>query len=134
LDELKIDTTWDELEYIVFFKGLTSMEINIFLCDLESLTNFEAPMSDKWLAFMLVHGLAKNIVSNKCRCILSNAQASKLFKIKLKNGGGTKRWGTKYFKHDSLVSNTVVVPYLDKNHWSLYIMEEGCTICCDYIP
>jgi hypothetical protein len=28
----------------------------------------------------------------------------------------------------------MVVPYLDKNHWSLYIMEEGCTICCDFIP
>jgi hypothetical protein len=28
----------------------------------------------------------------------------------------------------------MVVPYLDKNPWSLYIMEEGCTICCDSIP
>jgi succinate dehydrogenase/fumarate reductase cytochrome b subunit len=28
----------------------------------------------------------------------------------------------------------MVVPYLDKNHWSLYIMEEGCTIHCDSIP
>jgi len=43
------------------------MEINIFLCDLECLTNFEAPMFDKWLAFMLVHRLATNVVSNKRR-------------------------------------------------------------------
>ncbi len=28
----------------------------------------------------------------------------------------------------------MVVPYLDKNHWSLYIMEEGHTIHCDFIP
>jgi hypothetical protein len=27
----------------------------------------------------------------------------------------------------------MVVPYLDKNHWSLYILEEGCTIHCDFI-
>ncbi len=61
LDELRIDTTSDGLEYVVFFKGLKSMEINIFLCDLECLTNFEAPMFDKWLVFMLVHRLAKTL-------------------------------------------------------------------------
>ncbi len=26
------------------------------------------------------------------------------------------------------------MPYLDKNHWSLYIMEKGRTIHCDSIP
>ncbi len=134
LDGLRTDTTSDGLEYIVFFKGLKSMEINIYLCDLECLTNFEAYMLDKWLVFVLVHTLAKNVVLNKCRYIFSNAQASKLFKTKLQNGGGTKRWGTKYLKHVSLLSNTMVVPYLDKNHWSQYIMEEGCTIHCDSIP
>jgi hypothetical protein len=46
----------------------------------------------KWLDFMLVHTLAKNIVSNRCRYILLNAQVSRLFKIELQNGGGTKRW------------------------------------------
>jgi hypothetical protein len=38
------------------------VEIDIFLCDLEHFTNFEAPMSNKWLDFMLVHTLTKNIV------------------------------------------------------------------------
>jgi len=47
LDELRTDTTSDGLEYIVFFTGLKSMEINIFLLDLECFTNFEAPMCDK---------------------------------------------------------------------------------------
>jgi len=42
--------------------------------------------------------------------------------------------GTKYFKYGSFLSNTMVVPYLDKNHWSLYIMEEGHTIHRDFIP
>jgi hypothetical protein len=27
----------------------------------------------------------------------------------------------------------MVVPYLDKNHWSLYILEEECTIHCGFI-
>jgi hypothetical protein len=58
LNELRIDTTPN-----VFFKGFTSMEIDIFLCDLECFTNFKAPMFDKWLDFMLIHTLAKNIVS-----------------------------------------------------------------------
>jgi len=65
LDELRIDTTLD-----IFFKGLKNMEIDIFLCDLEGFTNFEALMSDKWLDFMLIHTLAKNVVSNMCRYIL----------------------------------------------------------------
>jgi hypothetical protein len=90
-------------------------------------------MFDKWLDFMLAHTLAKNIMSNKCMYILLNAQAFTLLKIKLQNAGGTKQWGTKYFKHGSRLSNTMVVPYLDKNHWSLYILEEGCTIHCDFI-
>jgi hypothetical protein len=92
------------------------MGIDIFLCDLQCFTNFEAPMFDKWLDFMLIHTFAKNIVSNMCMYILLNAQAFKLLKIELQNGGGTKRWGTKYFKHGSLLSNIVVVPYLDTNH------------------
>ncbi len=110
LDELKIDTTSD-----VFFKGLKNMEIDIFLCDLECFTKFEALIFDKWLDFMLVHTLAKNIMSNKCMYILLNAQASRSLKIQLQNGRGIKQWGTKYFKHDSLLSNIMVVPYLDKN-------------------
>jgi hypothetical protein len=41
--------------------------------------------------------------------------------------------GEKYFKHSSTFNNTVVVPYLDKDHWSLYILEEEQTIHCDSI-
>jgi hypothetical protein len=33
------------------------------------------------------------------------------------------RWGEKYFKHSSSFNNPVVVPYLDKDRWSLYILE-----------
>jgi hypothetical protein len=49
------------------------------LRDLECFTNFETFMFDKWLDFMLVHTLVKNVVSNKCRYILLNAQAFRLF-------------------------------------------------------
>jgi hypothetical protein len=28
----------------------------------------------------------------------------------------------------------MVVPYLDKDHWSIYILEEEQTINCDFIP
>jgi len=41
--------------------------------------------------------------------------------------------GGKYFKHSSTFNNTVVVLYLDKDHWSLYILEEEQTIHCDSI-
>ncbi len=41
--------------------------------------------------------------------------------------------GKKYFKHSSCFNNTMVVPYLDKDHWSLYILEEEQTIYYDYI-
>jgi hypothetical protein len=117
LDELRTNNAIsDGLKYIIFFKGLKSMEIDIFLCDLQCFTNFEAPMSEKWLDFMLIHTFAKSVVSNMCMYILLNAQAFKLLKIELQDGEGTKRWGTKYFKHGSLLSNTVVVPYLDTNH------------------
>jgi hypothetical protein len=71
-------------------------------------------MFDKWLDFMFVHTLANNVVSNMCMYILLNAQASRLLKIELQNGRGTKQWGTMYFKHGSLLNN--IVPYLDKNH------------------
>ncbi len=104
LDELRIDTTSYGLEYVVFFKGFKSMEIDIFLRDIQCFTNFETPTFDKWLDFMLVHTLAKNIVSNMCMYILLNAQAFWLLKIELQNGGGTKRWGIKYFKHGSLLN------------------------------
>jgi len=59
------------------------MEIDIFLCDLQCFTNFETPMFDKWLDFMLIHTFTKSIVSNMCMYILLNAQASRLLKIEL---------------------------------------------------
>jgi hypothetical protein len=51
--------------------------------------------------------------------LLLNTQASKVLQNEVQNGGGIK-----YFKHSSNLRNTMVVPYLDKDHWSLYIHEE----------
>ncbi len=55
LDELKNDVAPYALDYTVFFKGFQSMGIDIFFSDIEHFIDFEAPMSDKWLDFMLVH-------------------------------------------------------------------------------
>jgi len=65
--------------------------------------------------------------------LLSNAQAFKVLQNEVQNGRGTKQWGTKYFKHSSNLRNIMVVPYLDKDHWSIYIHEEKWCIHCDYI-
>jgi CYTH domain-containing protein len=65
LVELRNDATINPLDYIVFFKGFKNMEIDIFLCDLECLTNLETPMSNTWLDFMHIHTFGKNIMSNK---------------------------------------------------------------------
>ncbi len=51
--------------------------------------------------------------------LLLNAQAFKVLQDEVHNGGGTQWWGTKYFKHSSNLKNIVVVPYLDKDHWSI---------------
>ncbi len=66
--------------------------------------------------------------------LMLNAQASRLLKNEAHNGGRTMRWGKKYFKHSLTFNNIVVVPYLDKDHWSLYILKEKQTIHCDSIP
>jgi hypothetical protein len=58
VDELRNGTPLDVFDYIVFFKGLKSMEVDISLSDLDYLTDFEAPMFEKWLDFMLVHTFA----------------------------------------------------------------------------
>jgi hypothetical protein len=71
---------------------------------------------------MLVYSFAMNVVSNKGMYILLNAQASKILQNEVHNGGGSNRWGMKYFKHKSNLNNIVVVPYLEKGHWSPYIL------------
>jgi hypothetical protein len=80
VDELRNGKSLDAFDYIVFFKGLKSMEINISLFDLDHLTDFEAPMSDKWLDFMLMHTFAQNLASNRGMYLLLNAQVSRLLK------------------------------------------------------
>jgi hypothetical protein len=100
------------------------MEIDISLFDLDHFMDFEAPMSDKWLDFMLMHTFAHNVVSNRGMYLLLNEKTSRLLKNEASNGGRTMWWGTKYFKHSSTFNNTIVVPYLDKDHWSFYILEE----------
>ncbi len=52
LNELKNDTT---LNYVIFFKGFKSIEIDIFFSDIEHFIDFETPMSNKWLDFVFIH-------------------------------------------------------------------------------
>jgi len=73
VDELRNETPLDAFDYIMFFKGLKSMEIDISSSDLDHLTNFEAPIFNKWLDFMLVHTFAHNAASNMGMYILLNA-------------------------------------------------------------
>ncbi len=47
VDELRNGTPLDAFDYIIFFKGFKSMEIDISLSNVDHLTNFEASMSDK---------------------------------------------------------------------------------------
>ncbi len=58
MDELRNGTPLDVFDYIVFFKGLKSMEVDISFSDIDYLMDFEAPMFEKWLDFMLVHTFA----------------------------------------------------------------------------
>ncbi len=80
MDELRNGTLLDAFDYIIFFKGLKSMEINIPLSNFDHLTDFKAPMSNKWLDFMLVNAFAQNVASNKGIYLLLNVQASRLLK------------------------------------------------------
>jgi hypothetical protein len=78
VDELRNGTPLDAFDYIIFPAGFKSMEINISLSNFDHLTDFKAPMSNKWLDFMLVNAFAQNVVSNKGIYLLLNVQASKL--------------------------------------------------------
>jgi hypothetical protein len=80
VDELRNGTLLDAFDYIIFFKGLKSMEINISLSNFDHLTDFKAPMFNKWLAFMLVNTFAQNVASNKGMYLLLNVQALRLLK------------------------------------------------------
>jgi hypothetical protein len=95
VDELKNWTLLDAFDYIIFFKGLKSMEINIFLFNFDHLTDFKAPMSNKWLDFMLVNTFAHNVTSNKSMYLLLHVQASRLLKNEASNGRKTMWWGKK---------------------------------------
>ncbi len=56
MDELRNGTPLDVFDYIVFFKGLKSMEIDISLSDLNHFMNFEAPIFDKyWISCLCIH-------------------------------------------------------------------------------
>jgi hypothetical protein len=90
LDELKNDATLNALDYIVFFKGFKSMEIDIFFIDIHHFIDFEAPMSNKWLDFMLVHTFVHNVILNRDMYFLLNAKASRVVQNEVQNGGGTK--------------------------------------------
>jgi hypothetical protein len=80
-----------------------------------------------------MHTFAHNVASNRGMYLLLNAQTSRLLKNEALNGGGTMWWGTKYFKYSSTFNNTIVVPYLNKDHWSFYILEEEQNIHCESI-
>jgi hypothetical protein len=65
VDEFRNGAPLDVFDYIVFFKGFITMEIYISLSNLDHLIDFETPMSDNWLDFILMHTFAQNVASNK---------------------------------------------------------------------
>lgn len=108
------------------------MEIPIDFNDVQSLTNFQAHLSDKWLDFMLIHTFAKKVL-NRNNYLLLTSQASSCLRNDAKNRGGVAKWGKNFFKYHLDFCNIVVVPYLAQNHWSLYILEDKRTIHLDFI-
>jgi hypothetical protein len=75
VDELRNGTLLDAFDYIIFFKGLKSMEINISLFNFDHLMDFKTSMSNKWLDFMLMNTFAQNVASNRGMYLLLNVQA-----------------------------------------------------------
>ncbi len=82
------------------FKGLKNMWIPIDFNDVQSLTNFQAHLSDKWLNFMLIHTFAKNVL-NRNNYLLLTSQASSCLRNDVKNRGGMARWVKNFFKYRS---------------------------------
>jgi len=72
VDELRNGTPLNVFDYIICFKGLKNMEINISLSNFDHLTDFKTPMSNKWLDFTLVNTFAQNVASNKGMYLLLN--------------------------------------------------------------
>jgi len=68
--ELKKGVSVETIDYIIFFKGLKSVEIEILFNDIQSLTNFQAQLNDTWFDFMLVHTFAKNVVKSRSKYLL----------------------------------------------------------------
>lgn len=63
--ELKKCVSVETIDYIVFFKGLKSVEIEIVFNDVQSLINFQAQLNDTWFDFMFIHTFAKNVVKSR---------------------------------------------------------------------
>jgi hypothetical protein len=63
--ELKKGVSVETIDYIVFFKGLKSVEIEIVFNDVQSLTNFQAQFNDTWFDFMFIHTFGKNVVKSR---------------------------------------------------------------------
>jgi hypothetical protein len=68
--ELKKGVSVETIDYIVFFKGLKSVEIEIVFNDVQSLTNFQAQLNDTGCDFMLIHTFAKNVVKSRSMYLL----------------------------------------------------------------
>jgi len=110
--ELKKGVSMETINYIVFFKGLKNVEIEIVFNDIQSFTDFQAQLNDTWFDFMLIHTFAKNVVKSKSRYLLLISWVSSYLKSDVKNKGGVARWRKKNFKNRSYFYNTVVAPFL----------------------
>jgi len=133
MNEPKKGVNMETIDYIVFFKGLKNMEIDIGFNDVEDLTHFQAQLSDTWFDFMLVYTFATNVTLNRNGYLLLTSQPSSCLRNDAKSRGGVARWGKKIFKNHTNFINIVIAPYLARNHWSLYILEEKITIHFDSI-
>ncbi len=128
MNELKKGVNVETIDYIVFFKGLKNMEIDIGFNDVEDVIHFQAQLNDTWFDFMLIHTFTTNVTSNRNGYFLLTSQAFSCLRNDAKSRGGVVRWGKKNFKNHTNSCNTMIAPYLVRNHCSLYIFEEKRTI------
>ncbi len=88
----------ETIDYIIFFKGLKNIEIDIGFNDVEDFIHFQAQLSDTGLNIMLVHTFATNVTSNRHRYLLLTSQASSCLRNDVKNRGGAAKWGNFFFQ------------------------------------
>lgn len=130
------DEDMDETEYgdyVIYFgdDARIAVKIPVYVADWECVLKQKTCMNGQFVDFLLRHLVLRSPENVSRQYVVAESQVINVLTAHLQECSGDWEWlgrfGIRWLAGCSGGENTLVIPYCDKDHWTLFVVEEATT-------